>query len=101
MSQVQTTQTGKEESFKVTTKEATKETKACSTPDELVGAIRASQAQGKTMVFATKDLIKFFTGDEKSFYFTMMGMLVCEEGKESAIAKEKSTTIEQVNFGKI
>lgn len=60
-----------------------------------------ASSQGKTLLIATKDLIKFFTGRDEDYHFTMMGIMICAEGHEDKLKEMLSKTMEQVNFGKV
>lgn len=71
------------------------------TPDALIGAIRVAQSKGQQVVYATKDLVDYFTGKTTEPFFNMMGVFVCKEGHEKDMQSVLSKTMEQVNFGKI
>lgn len=112
MSQRPDPQHGKNESSKVTTNDLEKKAtmagaasihpliRTIGTPDDLVAACRIAQAHNKKRVFATTQLMGYFLGERKDPSFTMMGIEVIEEGRESEVDDRDQLTSEQVNFPK-
>ncbi len=110
MNQVHTVQSTSETSSKDLSKEPTKQPTAAApttttersygSPDDLVAGCRIAAATGKKRIFATKDLMQYFIPGSLEPAFSMMGIMVIEEGREKEYDISQSKTMEQVNFGK-
>lgn len=71
-----------------------------SNTEELISHCRIAAARGEKFLIATRKVIEAFTTpDYKEPDVDVMGIKVIEQGKEEAVARKMSVTVEELLFG--